>query len=1822
MTRSHTLLTVGFCAILVGSVLTPFVVVDARATVDGSSGGPAASDINGATQQATSGTVDYARAATTSCDTITLSESSQTQISTSGCYYITNSVTDATTSVVLDIAASDVRVFGFNETIDGDNDGIGVRVGSSLTNVTVRNLTLTDWTTAISVESSDSLVANATVANAGTGIEISGGSNVVENTAVRSGSTGISLAGIGNTARRVRVSGSSGIGIQATSDENTIENSYVADTGSNGIYTPGFGNVVRDVRVQGTSSDGITLEGLDSYAENVSIDDTTNHGFTILGDNTTVRRSTVSNVDAHGVVASDLNGALISNVSIREAGGLGSPAVLLEGTTGSALNNTYVAGIESNGILLSSSSSDNVITNSFVANANSSGAAGLSLVDSSLNAIENVTVTDSTFGLLFGSSGSNTVEDVSATDGNTGLSLVRSNSNSFTDLTVSRNSIGISLFTDSMGTTESNVFRNVDAFDTGAAFGTTATDPSLSRGNSVTGLHVEPGTNVTVDGAYNVSVSAPFGALPDASGREPIGQYLFAQRQPGPSYLNFSINYSESAVPDGEEETLRIARNRTLNPGSGAANFLDLYTGDNTVDRANNRVSANVSGLTGNLSDGPLTLAPTYPAEDNSIFPESAVGNGTATHTFVAQYLNVSGDDSTDRFYLEFPDRLAGQLSADYAALFDLDGAIRNQSLTTDVVDGPDGDGTTDTVGVVINPSNDVDRVIALPVNVSYQDGAQRYTVQQYIDDSSEATTRGPDTAGTVAVQPDVSDSVTPTTATEGSTSTHNVTVTYPSITLDGTPDRVSLAFSNLSLSNLEITEVRLAETRSRYGIGGGFAWSTVDGTNSHPAADLVGTFDLNVPGISTTFIDVEPQFEVQVTPSSTDDITVERVIIDSGTGPTTAQTVDTITVGAASDSDSGPTREPDIGVNPDDISYGEVVINESVTESFEISNTGSATLDITGVEIETGDEDSFSLGPAPSSLAPDESANVSATFTPEDTTVLSAEVEIRNSDTLRTVELSGFGVDSDLTLNRTGIDFGELAEGETRREAVTIRNDGSANLTLTGLSITGSHEADFAVDGARDVLEPGDRTIANVSFTPTTVGIRNATLLVETDTAGTIGVDLRGSGIGPELELDATAFDFAETRVGGQRTANLTITNPGAGPLTVERIAPTGENASSFTANRTSLRVPEDDRRVVEIAFAPTGPGPAEANLTIEHDAGPNGTERLPLSGVGTAANLTVSPVAVDFGSVASGDTAVRNVTVTNDGTGPVAVDSAALTAGNVSQFGVDSEAATGPLRSGESRQFQVRFEPFRNGPAGATFTLGTNDSSVRGFQVRLSGTGTGPDIEITPGSLNFGEVTVEETATENLTISNVGSAPLRVSGAAFSSAAARAYEFRGETPLVVAPGASREVTVAFAPPEEQTYSGTLRLGTNDTDQSTVPVWVSNTNTTADLDFRQEEDRRSFEADVQNVEPGQEIDFNVSSGFDVEQDDSDNASWTGLSVEFAGTPGENSTGGSGALAIPGEEPAPGSTLLSSVSTRGTAPGGVLAARQADRAFNFSINATSDEQPLATTPEFRTPENGTLGLQFTNVSTSFSNDVVANATMTFEVNKSTIESLDTTDPEDVVIYRYANGTWSETNTTLVRETDRRYVYRAVAPGFSEWASGAQQAAFEVVQADVSVSTITVGDSVNVNVRIENTGGADGEFLTELLLDEEIVESERIDIAAGGTAQVTFDREFDQPGDYSVRVNDVPAGDVTVSETEASGSDSDADSDTDADSGDSSGGDGSGSSDGSDGSDESDGGDSAGTDSGDGGSGLPVVPIIVAVLVLIAVGGGVVLYRQN
>ena len=93
-------------------------------------------------------------------------------------------------------------------------------------------------------------------------------------------------------------------------------------------------------------------------------------------------------------------------------------------------------------------------------------------------------------------------------------------------------------------------------------------------------------------------------------------------------------------------------------------------------------------------------------------------------------------------------------------------------------------------------------------------------------------------------------------------------------------------------------------------------------------------------------------------------------------------------------------------------------------------------------------------------------------------------------------------GYDSTAVIGPPKFDFGSKATGSTAARTIQIKNTGDTLLTVSGITVGGTHAEDFHVntEGMASSLLPGDSTSFIVTTTPTARGIRNAFITVTSD--------------------------------------------------------------------------------------------------------------------------------------------------------------------------------------------------------------------------------------------------------------------------------------------------------------------------------------------------------------------------------------------------------------------------------------------------------------------------------------------------------------------------------------------------------------------------------------------------------------------------------------------------------------------------------------------------------------------------------------------------
>jgi hypothetical protein len=162
---------------------------------------------------------------------------------------------------------------------------------------------------------------------------------------------------------------------------------------------------------------------------------------------------------------------------------------------------------------------------------------------------------------------------------------------------------------------------------------------------------------------------------------------------------------------------------------------------------------------------------------------------------------------------------------------------------------------------------------------------------------------------------------------------------------------------------------------------------------------------------------------------------------------------------------------------------------------------------------------------------------------------------------------------------------------------------------------------------------------------------------------------------------------------------------------------------------------------------------------------------------------------------------------------------------------FSVVSPAPPFVVSPGTDAIVTVRFAPSEAITYTGDLQIASNDPDESQVSVPLAGTGIQPptdepDIAVGPTSLDFGQVVVGSNSDRTLTVSNLGTQNLNVSGLTSSNPVFSVVS--PATPFNVTPGNNVLVTLRFTPAAVSTYSGNLQIASNDPDESNVSVPLS----------------------------------------------------------------------------------------------------------------------------------------------------------------------------------------------------------------------------------------------------------------------------------------------------------------------------------------------------------------------------------------------------------
>ena len=411
-----------------------------------------------------------------------------------------------------------------------------------------------------------------------------------------------------------------------------------------------------------------------------------------------------------------------------------------------------------------------------------------------------------------------------------------------------------------------------------------------------------------------------------------------------------------------------------------------------------------------------------------------------------------------------------------------------------------------------------------------------------------------------------------------------------------------------------------------------------------------------------------------------------------------------------------------------------------SAAKTVTVTNPGTVNLTIMAVTIGGTNARDFAKSAdtcAGATVIPSGTCAVSVTFTPSAMGSRSASLKFTTNAIggEQTWTLSGTGLAPLVSLSAPDLSFGNQTVSTTSAaQAEIVTNSGTANLTISTVTMRGENASDFAKSAdtctGATVIPNGTCTVS-VTFTPSATGSRSASLSFNDNTSDSPQtVTLSGTGGAPAVSLSDSSLSFANQLVGTASAGQgLTVTNSGTANLAITSVGLTGSNASDFAKSAdtcTGATVIPNGTCTVSVTFTPSATGSRSASLSFNDNAS-GSPQRVTLSGTGGAPAVSLSDSSLTFTNQLVGTaSAGQGLTVTNSGTANLAITSVGLTGSNASDFAKSADTCAGAtLTPNGTCTLSVTFTPSATGSR--TATLSINDNAANSPQtVSLSGTGT----------------------------------------------------------------------------------------------------------------------------------------------------------------------------------------------------------------------------------------------------------------------------------------------------------------------------------------------------------------------------------------------------------------------------------------------------------------------------------------------------------------
>ncbi len=499
----------------------------------------------------------------------------------------------------------------------------------------------------------------------------------------------------------------------------------------------------------------------------------------------------------------------------------------------------------------------------------------------------------------------------------------------------------------------------------------------------------------------------------------------------------------------------------------------------------------------------------------------------------------------------------------------------------------------------------------------------------------------------------------------------------------------------------------------------------------------------------------------------------------------------------------------PKLSLSSSSLSFGNVNVNAAVTQSLTLSSTGNSPLTINAAAL-SGTGFAATGATFPLTLNPNQTATLNVQFDPTAAGTASGSLTFSSN--------SSTGTSAAVGLSGTGVPV--LTGLSCASAAMTGAGSDSCTVTLNVAAASGGFTVSLAsnnpaVTVPAVVTVAGGATSATFAAAVSAVNVAQAATLTAQagGVAETFGLQLGAATIA--LGVSSSSLSFGNVNVNTAAAQTLTLSSTGTAAVTVSAATVSG---SGFTVSGVAfpITLSANQTATLTVQFDPTTAGAATGQLTLTSNSSSGTSTLISLSGTGVP---VLSGLSCTSGSITGAGT--DNCAVT--------LNVAAASGGYIVSLASNNSAVTVPasvtVAAGATTATFTATVSSVSTAQTVTLTASAN-SVAQTFALQL-GPGV-PTLSINATTIAFGDVNLNSPATQSVTLSSTGSAPVTVSAATVTGTG---FTVSGVTfPITLSPNQTATLSVQFDPTTATALTGQLTITSNSSTGSSTVIGLSGT--------------------------------------------------------------------------------------------------------------------------------------------------------------------------------------------------------------------------------------------------------------------------------------------------------------------------------------------------------------------------------------------------------